>query len=580
MACLTDEVEQCGRDMDDLGLQTVPPTSIADTDPATSVAYDSQLGRVLVAKRPFDVGDVVLREPPLLTFASIDRGPLGMTTDGGPDGLLQMFQAASETCKAAILDMFHPPLEGSTHHIKNRREEAKIHAKQLGMDFALTLKLLLIRDTNAHSFSGQTEEYAEIQNVDQSRKLSLAALFDLGSKAAHSCDPNIEYSSKQFYGLEYRAIRPILEGEYLCFSYIGDLWTSSQVERQNALLMSKFFLCKCIRCCDGKDDSRAVTCTKCKTRPAFPRSSLMSAPTIGSTVTVRGLQVRSELNGQRGTIKEVLDEGQYVVKLKEERVAVKVENVYSPEKWKCACGHSTERSDVHGIEAAIAQDLEKAQDLAHRALHLVTPKYLDDMVSRAIQLLSPTHFLVARALTEANTILASHAIQLQEGGHMTARVALFRQMAAQKGIAAVKTMECMKAGCGLGAGVCTLEHPCVHEAAQLVFFSGQDLLAMPPKHRDMGASIDAWPALVLHVSKYHKCLQILYGDEDEDVIKIMSLVQQSSDVNARYCENTGCSRRLDAPLLRCARCKTAAYCSKDCQSKAWKAGHKRECQQA
>ena len=579
MASLTDEVKQCGRDMDALGLQTAPRTKMTEADSALSVACDPQLGRVLVATRSFAVGDVVLREPPLLTFASVDAvdgGPLGMRTDGGPGGLLQAFKAAPETCKDAILDMFHPPLEGSTQHIKNRRQEAKIHAKQLGMDVTLILKLLLIRDTNAHSFSGQKENYSE--TLWGSPKL--AALFDLGSKAAHSCHPNIEYSSKQFYGLEYRAIRPIVKGDYLLYSYIGDLWTSSQVERQNALLTTKFFFCKCTRC-HGKDDTRAVTCTKCKTQPAFPSSDLMSAPTIGSTVVLRGLQGRIKLNGQRGTIKEVHDQGRYGLKLKGELVAVNAENLYSTESWQCACGSSTDRTDVHRMEAEIAQNLERAKTLARQALHQVTPNHLDDIVSRAIQLLSPTHFLVTRALMEANTILASHAAARQRAeGPMAESVALFRHMAAKKGIAAVRTMECMAAGCGLGAAMCTLEHPCVHEATQLVFFTGQDLLQVHPRHRDMGASVDAWPALVRHVSKYRMCLEILYGHEDEDVMELMSLGQRPCDVDARCCGNTGCCRQLGSPLLRCARCKTAAYCSKNCQSKAWKAGHKRECKPA
>jgi len=45
---------------------------------------------------------------------------------------------------------------------------------------------------------------------------------------------------------------------------------------------------------------------------------------------------------------------------------------------------------------------------------------------------------------------------------------------------------------------------------------------------------------------------------------------------SRRCDFTACSKQLTAPL-RCARCKEAVYCSKDCQTKAWKAGHKREC---
>ena len=46
---------------------------------------------------------------------------------------------------------------------------------------------------------------------------------------------------------------------------------------------------------------------------------------------------------------------------------------------------------------------------------------------------------------------------------------------------------------------------------------------------------------------------------------------------ARLCDCADCCIQLHRPILRCAQCKIAAYCSKTCQSKAWKAGHKREC---
>ena len=46
---------------------------------------------------------------------------------------------------------------------------------------------------------------------------------------------------------------------------------------------------------------------------------------------------------------------------------------------------------------------------------------------------------------------------------------------------------------------------------------------------------------------------------------------------ARLCDCADCCIQLHRPILRCAKCMNAAYCSKTCQSKAWKAGHKREC---
>ena len=45
----------------------------------------------------------------------------------------------------------------------------------------------------------------------------------------------------------------------------------------------------------------------------------------------------------------------------------------------------------------------------------------------------------------------------------------------------------------------------------------------------------------------------------------------------RLCDCADCCIQLHRPILRCSQCMNAAYCSKTCQSKAWKAGHKREC---
>ena len=44
----------------------------------------------------------------------------------------------------------------------------------------------------------------------------------------------------------------------------------------------------------------------------------------------------------------------------------------------------------------------------------------------------------------------------------------------------------------------------------------------------------------------------------------------------QVCCYASCGARLKKPLV-CSRCKAAAYCSKDCQVKDWKAGHKQEC---
>ena len=61
--------------------------------------------------------------------------------------------------------------------------------------------------------------------------------------------------------LRYFAIRPILPGEMITFSYIGgDLFSRPRTERRAWLQASKWFLCKCERC-RGVDDCRGFCCS-------------------------------------------------------------------------------------------------------------------------------------------------------------------------------------------------------------------------------------------------------------------------------------------------------------------------------
>lgn len=56
---------------------------------------------------------------------------------------------------------------------------------------------------------------------------------------------------------------------------------------------------------------------------------------------------------------------------------------------------------------------------------------------------------------------------------------------------------------------------------------------------------------------------------------------QSADLGPNSKETSECfSCGIKADLSRCASCKLAKYCSKECQTKAWKSGHKKLCKQA
>lgn len=60
----------------------------------------------------------------------------------------------------------------------------------------------------------------------------------------------------------------------------------------------------------------------------------------------------------------------------------------------------------------------------------------------------------------------------------------------------------------------------------------------------------------------------------------MGVVEFSSDAACHHCSKTAQEAGAAAAgLLRCSRCRSALYCSKDCQLAAWKAGHRDRCAQ-
>jgi hypothetical protein len=66
------------------------------------------------------------------------------------------------------------------------------------------------------------------------------------------------------------------------------------------------------------------------------------------------------------------------------------------------------------------------------------------------------------------------------------------------------------------------------------------------------------------------------SDKPEDVAG--DVFDKSPEETARnVCAHCGAAGIEEAPLLRCAKCKTRLFCSKKCQRKDWVAGHRGTC---
>ena len=144
-------------------------------------------GRLAVASRPLStLYEIVVRERPALIWRSDDFCQF----------LLQ-FRAAGKGVQDAILDMYHPPLDGSgsdsdssdSSGVAGLREGARELASMRILeephqnDPRFIHKLLAIANTNTHEYYGARHSGT-----------SMSALFLFGSKINHSCHPNMTYT--------------------------------------------------------------------------------------------------------------------------------------------------------------------------------------------------------------------------------------------------------------------------------------------------------------------------------------------------------------------------------------------------
>lgn len=109
----------------------------------------------------------------------------------------------------------------------------------------------------------------------------LWSMLPIGSKLAHSCDPNLYYISRGAQGtfegniFSFIAVRDISAGELLTFSYVGGpMLLMSAKSRQQRLQSSHLFVCVCNRC-RGPDKVRTYRCPQCNHSTLVRRTSPM-----------------------------------------------------------------------------------------------------------------------------------------------------------------------------------------------------------------------------------------------------------------------------------------------------------------
>ena len=227
-----------------------------------AIENDAKYGRILIATKSFNVGDIVLEETPFAVYSK-----------GWPELLIHFSNMSSEDkCKLMDFQHLESPEEANNEEFKKEIESdfndmMEIESiQQLLNHYEISritaFKIAMICRINAHRFIGKSEDYKEtISAQSKSQSTYPSALFYFASKVQHSCNPNTIYTSKLLNDhLVYYAIKPIEKGESITFSYIDGI-TLSTSERREQLLHTKDFYCCCDRCLTEPNDDNNESIT-------------------------------------------------------------------------------------------------------------------------------------------------------------------------------------------------------------------------------------------------------------------------------------------------------------------------------
>lgn len=233
--------------------------------PAVKVRRTSQYGDALFATSDIPAGSIFLAEDPLLCVPPPSSDLLDFLGKENIDpssslafyiqGLIT-FESASEDVKSRALALYAPdPNEFGDSAAVRAALSASAFYQQMSSSKMLepeaAVKVALILAANAWSFDDSI------------------ALFELGSKFAHTCGPpSSRYSSRAYTDKQgvsrknghHVAVRDIAAGELITTSYFhGQI---GNPERRQILYDRKAFYCACDYC-SGSDLRRQLPCPAC-----------------------------------------------------------------------------------------------------------------------------------------------------------------------------------------------------------------------------------------------------------------------------------------------------------------------------
>jgi hypothetical protein len=252
--------------------------------PSTEQSYiisQTTRGRVLIAKKRFNPGDIIYSEPPLITFNSENNSnalPIDLV-----DACEQInAQITTITSGITLPDISIDPtsVDVSLQFIK---EPTSVKNKVLQLykpldddttpsayNWFRTGLLMLIESCKEYlPLTEQVDEntFADVAliayvNAFKTHNHNGGVLYELSCLVNHSCRPNCFYTQDETNRITVRATRTIEPNQEINFSYINDALLARPIPMRRVRLSTYHFECKCERC-TTPDDTRWYLCQKC-----------------------------------------------------------------------------------------------------------------------------------------------------------------------------------------------------------------------------------------------------------------------------------------------------------------------------
>jgi hypothetical protein len=226
---------------------------------AVKTRQEPGVGVVAYAAVPFNAGQTVLCEPPILTWGQgVDTIPEDLESIAKDTGverhlirMLEPFLQSTLDTQKMILSMYCPSLtlSQSTLNLVAFAKQVRLTIERAAkLEIDTIIRAIMICRVNSHQCALVTTEGTE-----------LCGVFPNGCRLMHSCAPNLIYHKHEGV-MKFVAVRPIREDEVLSFSYIASrTLVESNWRRRKQLQKANLFTCQCRRC-QSTDWTRGFRC--------------------------------------------------------------------------------------------------------------------------------------------------------------------------------------------------------------------------------------------------------------------------------------------------------------------------------